>query len=74
MPVTVKVANRVYQMPKTKAEGLLKLASEKVPRGIYAIGKGDYLELHNQPMSRTRMKEARRSYAAQGYKVYCNGL
>ena len=74
MPMTVKVANRLYQMTKTQADSLLELASEKVPRGIYAIGKGDYLELHNQPMSRTRMKEARRSYAAQGYKVYCNGL
>lgn len=51
------------------------MASELVPCGVYAVEKGDYAELRNDPCaSRTQLKEARRTWKAQGFKVYANGL
>ncbi|MCD8050590.1 MAG: hypothetical protein LUE89_02785 [Clostridiales bacterium] len=54
---------------------LLKAASDCVPCGVYAVEKGDYAELRNDPCSsRTRLKQRRREWKAQGFKVYANGL
>lgn len=74
MMATVKVAKRLYQMPAEKAEQLVQAAAEYVPVGIYAVRKGDYIELCNDPMTVTQMKKARRDYGRRGWKVYCNGL
>ena len=41
----VKVANRMYQMNRKEYKGLLKVAKEQVPFGIYALEKADYAEL-----------------------------
>lgn len=43
----VKVANRTYGMSRKEYEGLLGIASEQVPFGIYAVEKKDYAELCN---------------------------
>lgn len=43
----VKVANRTYGMSRKEYEGLLGIASEQVPFGIYAVEKKDYAELLN---------------------------
>ena len=72
--MTIVIGNRAWQMDEEKAEGLLKIASEKVPQGIYAIRKGDFCELLNKPMTVTQMKRTRAAYRRQGMKVYCNGL
>ena len=74
MMLTVKVAKNVYQMTEKEAAGLLQIASEYVSCGIYAIRKGIYIELRNQPMTRTQIKKARNEYRKQGVKVYANGL
>ena len=61
-------------MPRAEAKGLLKIASEQVPSGIYAIehiGKG-YIELMNEPMSKAQVKEKRKEYGKAGWKVYFN--
>ncbi|MCD7829023.1 MAG: hypothetical protein LUG58_01130 [Clostridiales bacterium] len=51
------------------------MASELVPCGVYAVEKGDYAELRNDPCSsRTQLKQRRRMWKAQGFKVYANGL
>ena len=72
---TVVIAKRVYQMTDNQVRGLLDLASEKVPCGIYAIRKGaDYYEMRNEPLTRTQLKKARNAYRSAGMKVYCNGL
>lgn len=69
----VKVAKRVYEMSKSKYEGLLKIASEQVPFGIYAIEKQGYAELQNIKVSSiSKLKELTRTYKSQGYKVYSN--
>ena len=61
-------------MTEKEAQGLLKIASEQVSEGIYAIRKNDYIELRNQPMSRTQIKKTRNEYRKRGVKIYANGL
>ncbi|MFR4581321.1 MAG: hypothetical protein ACLT76_18365 [Clostridium fessum] len=43
----VKVMNRVYRMSQEEYQGLLKMASDQVPFGVYAIEKKGYAELRN---------------------------
>lgn len=61
-------------MPTKEAKGLLKVASEQVTCGIYAvemIGKG-YIELMNMPLTPKEIKKAVKQYGKQGMKVYAN--
>lgn len=37
--------NRVYKMSQAEYKGLLKIASDQVPFGVYAVEKGSYAEL-----------------------------
>lgn len=69
----VKVANKIYRMGKNEYQKILKVASDQVPFGIYAIEKNDYAELMNiKCMSMTQLKGFVRQYKAQGFKVYSN--
>lgn len=69
----VKVANRIYRMSKKEYEGLLGVASEQVPFGIYAVEKKDYAELVNiKCKSMTQLKNQKRNFKAQGFKVLSN--
>ena len=70
----VKVANKIYRMTRKEFEGLLKVAAEQVPRGIYAILKGDYAELMNEKTTVTQGKALTRQLKAQGFKVHSNGI
>lgn len=73
--VTVKVAQRLYRMTEDRAEQLLKTAAELVPFGIYALKRGGYIELRNDKLSsRAQLKQARRGFKSEGFRVYCNGL
>lgn len=72
--MTVQIGERVYEMEAERADALLKVASEQVPCGIYAVRKKGYLELKNAPMSKTKLREARRHYRKLGFKVYANGV
>ena len=38
----VKVMNRIYRMGRKEYQGLLELAKEQVPMGIYAVERNDY--------------------------------
>lgn len=70
----VKVANRLYRMTHKEYKGLLKIASEQVPFGIYAIEKQGYAELMNQKCeSSTQLKKCIRQLKSQGYRVLSNG-
>ena len=69
----VKVANRMYQMNRKEYKGLLKVAKEQVPFGIYALEKADYAELRcDKCDSVTQLKELIRQFKKQGFKVYSN--
>lgn len=67
--------NRLYQMNRKEYQGLLKIASEQVPFGIYAVEKKDYAELRcDKSRSITQLKSMVRNFKSQGFKVMANGL
>lgn len=69
----VKVANRTYRMSNSEYQGLLKVAKEQVPMGIYAVEKKGYAELQNiRCKSITELKDFTRKFRIQGFKVYAN--
>ena len=64
----------MYQMNRKEYKGLLKVAKEQVPFGIYALEKADYAELRRDKCdSITQLKELIRRFKKQGLKVYSNG-
>lgn len=66
--------NHTYQMSHKEYQGLLKIASEQVPFGIYAIEKPGYAELRcDRCQSKSQLKELIRQLKGQGFKVYANG-
>lgn len=66
--------NHSYQMSREKYQGLLKVASEQVPFGIYAVEKAGYAELRcDRCESMSQLKELTRKFKAQGFKVLANG-
>ncbi len=70
----VKILNRLYQMGRQEYLGLLQVASEQVPFGVYAVEKGDYAELRNDHCkSSTSLKKLLRDFQVQGFKVLFNG-
>ena len=65
--------NNQYKMSKEQYKGMLKLASEQVPNGIYAIEKNGYAELRrDRTESKTKLKELVRQFKQSGFKVYSN--
>lgn len=72
--MTVKVMNRTYRMSQKEYQGLLRVASNQVPFGIYAVEKADYAELRNDKCtSITHLKNPTRQFKAQGFRVHSNG-
>lgn len=70
----VKVMNRLYQMKQKEYRGLLQVANDQVPFGIYAIEKQGYAELRcDKCSSVTQLKSLTRRFKAQGFKVHANG-
>lgn len=66
--------NRLYKMSQIEYQGLLKVACEQIPFGIYAVEKKEYAELRcDKCKSITQLKELTRQFKAQGYKVLANG-
>ena len=60
-------------MDKKELDGVLKIASEQVPQGIYAIQKDNYVELAREKnLSKTQLKQRLRELKAAGYKVHYN--
>lgn len=69
----VTVMERTYQMSQEEYEGLLKIASEQVPLGIYAVEKQGYAELRcDKCESITQLKKLTRQFKTRGFKVYAN--
>lgn len=74
-PITVTILNRAYQMSRKQAKGLLDIASEQVPFGIYAVEKGGKISMeHMRCSSITQLKSKVREFRSAGFKVYYNGL
>ena len=70
----MKIGPRIYRMTRKEYQGLLEVAKEQVPMGIYALEKSDYAELrHDHCKSTTQLKALTRQFRAQGCKVMANG-
>lgn len=70
----VTVGPRTYQMSLKQYQGLLQVAKEQVPYGIYAIEKGGTAELRNDACKGpTQLKALIRQFRRNGYKVHANG-
>ena len=73
MRYKVKVGERLYEMGLEELNKLLSVASEQIPFGIYAVQKGDYIELCRERCnSITQLKKSKRAYKSNGFKVYAN--
>lgn len=60
-------------MSRKEYQGLLKIASNQVPYGIYAVEKAEYAELRcDRCLSVTQIKKLKRQFTQNGYKVYVN--
>ena len=60
-------------MSQEEYQGLLKMASDQVPFGVYAIEKKGYAELRNDKCkSMSQLKKLIRGFTAQGFKVLSN--
>ena len=61
-------------MNQKEYQGLLKMASEQVPFGIYAIEKQGKAELRcDKCSSVAQLKNLTRQFKSQGFKVHANG-
>lgn len=64
----------MYRMSREEYQGLLDIASEQVPFGVYAVEKNNYAELRRDKCeSVTKLKELVRQFKQQGFKVHANG-
>ena len=71
--VKVRLGTKLYEMTEKELEGVLKIASEQVPFGIYAVRKDDYVELlKERHKTITQLKKTVRLYKQGGFKVYAN--
>ena len=62
-------------MTREEYRRMLKLASEQVPFGVYALEKDGTAELRKDDCkSKGKLKELIRSYRLQGFKVHQNGV
>lgn len=60
-------------MSQKEYQGLLQVASEQVPFGVYAVEKQGYAELRcDHCKSITQLKRLTQQFRAQGFKVYAN--
>lgn len=69
----VKIMNRMYRMSREEYHGLLKVASDQVPFGVYAVEKNGYAELRNDKCrSVTELKALTAVLNRRGFRVLAN--
>lgn len=61
-------------MSQKEYQGLLQVAGDQVPFGVYAVEKQGCAELRcDKCSSATQLKNLIRQFKAAGFKVYANG-
>lgn len=69
----VLVNNSLYEMGRKEYKGVLKVASQQVTFGIYAVEKDGFCELRKDTFdSKEELKKAVAEYAAKGFKAHYN--
>lgn len=70
----VIINDHVYEMGRKAFRGVLDIAKESVPHGIYAVSKDDFCEMKNETFrDQEEMNKAIVAYQKQGFRVYFNG-
>lgn len=70
----VIIGKSVYEMDAKQADGVLSVVKKQVPCGIYALKKGDVIELEYMPYKyKKNLNKAVAKYVKRGFKVYYNG-
>lgn len=63
----------LYEMGRKEYKGVLKVASEQISCGIYAVEKDGICELRKDKFdSKEELKKAIAEYVAKGFNVYYN--
>lgn len=71
----VQIMNKTYKMGKTQYDGLMKIAKEQVPFGVYAVRKDNTTIMLNQKCnSKSHLRNVIKEFKSKGFKVYSNGL
>jgi len=61
-------------MSRKESKKFMDQMKNNVPFGIYAVEKDGIIEMRNdQCKSRTKLKELKKTFKQQGYKVYSTG-
>lgn len=69
----ILVDESLYETNRDGLRGILQVASEQIPCGIYAVEKDNYCELRKDTFdSKEELKKAVAEYSAKGFKVYYN--
>lgn len=67
------IDNSVYEMTKQQAEKTIKVASQYVPFGVYAVEKDGIIELRKDKCkTKKQINQLRTDFIKKGFKVYCN--
>lgn len=70
----VIINNHVYGMTRKQLNGVLDIASKKIPFGIYAVEKNGICELRKDTFDNVKeLREAVLEYKNKGFKVFYNG-
>lgn len=69
----VIVNESIYEMGRNEYKGVLKVASQQIPCGIYAVEKDGICELRKDTFdSKEELKKAVEQYEGNKFKVYYN--
>ena len=70
----VLINDHVYEMGRKAFRGVLDIAKESVPHGIYAVSKDDFCEMKKETFrNQEEMNKQIVAYQKQGFRVYFNG-
>lgn len=69
----VRIEKKVWKMSRGEYQGVLKVASDAVPFGIYAIEKNGQAEMRRDKCSSMgELKKLARGFKSNGFKVHMN--
>lgn len=69
----VIIDNHVYDMTRKQSDGVLKVASEQIPFGIYAVEKDGIIELKKEKCrTKAKLQTLIRMFESKELKVHYN--
>lgn len=69
----VIIGNHVYDMTRKQSDGVLKVASEQIPFGIYAVEKDGIIELKKEKCrTKAKLQTLIRMFESKGFQVHYN--